>query len=325
MKLQLAILVSTSLLLSLCLNAQPAKQVKSVNQPYKLQYNNLKFGNPAYAQKVLQAWKQYDNNEMDVATSFLADDAVGYFSDGTVVKGAENLNKLFADVRNSFASIDEEVYACTTLKSPDDPEHEFVVIWGKETDTKKDGTIKKSRIHEVWRFNKEGKADECTQYVIPETSAYTQDGAAQDKNKNQAYPILQNLSFGNDSYSGIVLKVWKDFETNAYNNSAAFFADDVVSYSAHGNVYNGKQNIFKRANEYRNSLSAVKFQILACTTLKSPSDPDHEIVMIWAERNYTNKDGSIVKTNGQEAWYFNKQGKIDKVFQFSAVMPAANQ
>lgn len=325
MKPQLAILASTFLLLSLCLNAQPATQAKSANQPYKLQYNNLKFGTPAYAQKVLQAWKQYDNNEMDVATSFLADDAVGYFPDGTVVKGAENLNKLFADVRNSFASVNEEVYACTTLKSPDDPEHEFVVIWGKETDTKKDGTTQKTRIHEVWRFNKEGKADECTQYVIPETSAYTQDGAAQDKNKNQAYPILQNLSFGNASYSGIVLKVWKDFENNTMNNSRAFFADDVVGYSSNGEIVTGKENMFRISNGYRNSLNAVKFQILACTTLKSPADPGHEIVMIWAETDFTMPDGTSYKTNAQEAWYFNRQGKIDKFYQFAAVMPAANQ
>jgi hypothetical protein len=117
-----------------------------------------------------------------------------------------------------------------------------------------------------------------------------------------------------------VLKVWKDFENNPFDNSRKFFADDVVMHSAHGNVYKGKENMFKRSNEYRNSLSAVKFQIVACTTFKSPGDPDHEIVMIWAERNYTNKDGSIQKTNGQEAWYFNKQGKIDKVYQFSAAV-----
>lgn len=316
MKLQLLFLASASLLLSLHLNAQQATQVKSANQPYKLQYNNLKFGNPAYAQKVLQAWKDYENNKMNATASFMTDDAVGYFPDGTVVKGANNLNKLFKDVRNSFTSVSTEVYACTTLVSPDDPEHEFVVIWGKETNTKKDGTVQSTRIHEIWRINKEEKVDECLQYAIPENQGT--ETQSQAKKSDQVYPVLQNLSFGNPGYSEIVLKVWKDFENNAYNNSAASFADDVVSYSPHGNVYNGKENMLKRANEFRNSLDAVKFQITACTTLKSPDDPDHEMVMIWAERNYISKDGSILKTNGQEAWYFNKQGKIDKVYQFSA-------
>ena len=314
------LLLASASILSLGVYAQnPGMQVAPSNQPYKLQFNNLKIGNSSYAQKVMQAWKDYDNNEMDEATSFLTEDAVGTFSDGSVVKGADNLNKLFRDVRNSFASIKEDIYACTTLKSPDDPEHEFVVIWGRETDTKTDGSIIKTLIHEVWRFNRDGKADQCSQFVIPEKPANETKQVA--PSKDQTYPILKNISLGNPAYSNIVLRVWKDFENNSMDNSRAYFADNVVGHSSNGDVITGKENMFKTSNDYRNSFKDVKFKIIACTTLKSPGDGDHEIVMIWAESNYTTQDGTIQKVNEQEAWYFNKQGKIDQFYQFAALAP----
>jgi hypothetical protein len=313
------LLLAGASILSLSLHAQnPITQVAPANQPNKLQYNNLRIGNTAYAQKVMQAWKQYDENKMDAATTFLADNAVGIFSDGTVVMGADNLNKLFRDVRNSFASINEDVYACTTLKSPDDPEHEFVVIWGRETDTKKDGSNQKKLIHEVWRFNKDGKADECRQYIIPERA---ENESKQAPVKDQTYPVLKNISLGNPAYSDIVLKIWKDFENNSMDNSRPYFTDNVVGHSSAGMVVTGKENMFKTSNDFRNSLKDVKFRMVACTTLKSPGDPDHEIVMIWAERYFTMQDGMVLKTNAQEGWYFNKQGKIDQFYQFSALMP----
>ncbi|MGZ3939225.1 MAG: hypothetical protein ACXVLT_11245, partial [Flavisolibacter sp.] len=264
-------------------------------------------------------WKQYDNNEINEITSIFADNIVGSFPDGTVIKGADNLNKLFRDVRNNFASTIGDIYACTTLKSPDDPEHEFVVIWGRETDTKKDGSIQKTLIHEVWRFNKEGKVDAANQYVIPEIPGNETKQAAPVK--DQTYPVLKNISLGNPAYSDIVLKVWKDFENNSMDNSRPYFTDNVVGHSSGGTVVTGKENMFKTSNEFRNSLKDVKFRIVACTTLKSPDDPDHELVMIWAERYFTMQDGMVLKTNAQEGWYFNKQGKIDQFYQFSALMP----
>lgn len=314
------LLLASASILALSLYAQnPMTQVAPSNQLYKLQYNNLKLGNPVYAQKVLQAWKQYDENKIDVITSLLAEDAACSFPDGTAVKGSDNLIKLFRDVRNGFASINEEVYACTTLKSSDDPEHEFVVIWGRETDTKTDGSVIKTLIHEVWRFNKEGKVDDAAQYAIPEKSANETKQVAPPT--DQTYPILKNISMGNPAYSNIVLRVWKDFENNSMDNSRAYFADNVVGHSSNGDVIKGKENMFKTSIDYRNSFKDVKFKIIACTTLKSPGDADHEIVMIWAESNYTTQDGTIQKVNEQEAWYFNKQGKIDQFYQFAAMMP----
>lgn len=141
------------------------KQTKNSNtdEPYKLDARNLSIGNMAYAQKVLRAWKDFDDNTLDNSISLFADDIVATFPDGTSVKGRENFVKMSKDYRNSLASVVSTVAACTTLKSPDHPESETVTIWGMETDTHKDGTVTKMHLNEVWFFNKEGKVYEFHQ------------------------------------------------------------------------------------------------------------------------------------------------------------------
>ncbi|GAA4746133.1 nuclear transport factor 2 family protein [Flavisolibacter ginsenosidimutans] len=143
------------------------RQVKSTNaeQPYKIENNNLSIGNMAYAQKVLRAWKDFDNNTLDNSASLFAEDIVATFPDGTMIKGRDSFLKMAKDGRNSFAGVSSSVSACTTLKTPDHPESEAVAIWGMETDTNKDGTVSKNHLNEIWFFNKEGKVFEFHQML----------------------------------------------------------------------------------------------------------------------------------------------------------------
>lgn len=154
-------------LLAASSNAQnPAvKQTKNSNadEPYKIDARNLSIGNMAYTQKVLRAWKDFDDNTLDNSISLFAEDIVATFPDGSSVKGRDNFIKMGKDYRNSLASVVSTVAACTTLKSPDHPESETVTIWGMETDTHKDGTVSKTHLNEVWFFNKEGKVYEFHQ------------------------------------------------------------------------------------------------------------------------------------------------------------------
>ncbi|HWI94056.1 MAG TPA: nuclear transport factor 2 family protein [Flavisolibacter sp.] len=166
---RLTILIALALLTSFSISAfsqkKDVKQVSSSNsdQPYKVQANNISIGNPAYAQKVLWLWKYYDDNTLDKADALIADDIVATLPDGTTIKGKDNFLKGIKDYRNSFSTSVSEIAACVTLKTPDDPEHEVVSIWGTETDTAKDGTVTKVHLNEVWFFNKQGKVVEFHQ------------------------------------------------------------------------------------------------------------------------------------------------------------------
>lgn len=141
-----------------------AKQVKNENsEPYKVQATNVAIGDNALAQKILWLWKYYDDNMLDKAADLLADDIVATLANGTTIKGKDNFMKGIKDYRNSLASVASEVDACVALKTPDDPEHQVVSIWGTETDTNKDGIVSKVHLNEVWFFNKDGKVVEFHQ------------------------------------------------------------------------------------------------------------------------------------------------------------------
>ena len=130
---------------------------QSKEAPYKAQASNITLGDQAFSQKVLWAWKYYDDNTLDKAADLFADTAMATLPDGTVLKGKEALMKALKDYRNSFTSAASTVEACVTLKSPDMPGLNVVSIWGTETDTNKDGTVSKMHLNEVWMFNKDGK------------------------------------------------------------------------------------------------------------------------------------------------------------------------
>ena len=123
----------------------------------------------AYAQKVLLAWKDFDNNNLDNSASLFTNDILATFPDGTVVKGKENFLKSAKEYRNSFASVSSTVDAITTLKTPDHPDMQAVTIWGVETDTAKDGKVTKTHLNEIWFFNKEGKVYEFHQMAAKDT------------------------------------------------------------------------------------------------------------------------------------------------------------
>jgi ketosteroid isomerase-like protein len=170
---RLSILLTMAALVVLTQNAAAqqnhAKPVanKPVNMPYKMENTDLRFGNSQYTLKVLQAWKAYEDNQLDNLTSMFTEDIWGSLPDGTVIKGREAFLNAFKAYRSSFASVTQMVNACTTLKSAEHPENDATLIWGVETDTKKDGTVQKAAIHEVWFFNKDGKVFEFHQYAAP--------------------------------------------------------------------------------------------------------------------------------------------------------------
>ena len=169
----LTILTAFIVLASFSFTIYAQKDVKQTpsntsDQPYKVSTTKITLGNQAYTEKVLWAWKSYDDNNVDKVGDLFADDVLVTLPDGSAFKGKENVMKAFKDYRNSFASAVSTVDAVVTLKSPDVPDREIVTIWGAETDTNKDGTVSKVHLNEVWFFNKDGKVVEFHQMAAKE-------------------------------------------------------------------------------------------------------------------------------------------------------------
>ena len=131
--------------------------------PYKVGASNFKIGNPEYAKKVLELWKDWDDNTFD-KHDYFADTVTMYLPDGMVVKGkAENLagaKKYRGDMKSAVSV----VHACVSLYNVVDKD-EAVCIWGTETDTWPDGKVETRDLHEVWWFNKDGKVSGMRQWA----------------------------------------------------------------------------------------------------------------------------------------------------------------
>ena len=139
--------------------AKPVKAgMDQMNMPYKASYStNFSIGNQQFANIIMNAWKEWDEGMPEKIAPLISDTITAVMPDGMVVKGKADFIKGGVDYRKNFTSVKSQLTAATTLKSRDHMEEDVTMIWGNETATKKDGTIERNQLHEVWVFNKDGQ------------------------------------------------------------------------------------------------------------------------------------------------------------------------
>ncbi|HWJ30402.1 MAG TPA: hypothetical protein VNS32_27965 [Flavisolibacter sp.] len=136
------------------------------NMPYKADYSsNFQIGDPKYSATVLNAWKAYDNNQLETAAEYISDTVTAILADGTMVKGKDNFINSAKQYRSGFSAVKSNVTAWLSLKTPDHPDDHIVCIWGDEHDTKPDGTTQSVSLQEVWVFNKDNKLSYFQQFA----------------------------------------------------------------------------------------------------------------------------------------------------------------
>src|SRR6478736_5481107 len=125
--------------------AKPAPDsvaVQNINSPYAIGYSSkFVMGNPKYAENVLALWKDYDNGNLSAHKELFADSVQAMLGNGAMMHTTRD--SLIAGVqkhRNMFSSAVDRVDAVTALKSTDKNE-DWVLIWGTEIDTHKDGKV----------------------------------------------------------------------------------------------------------------------------------------------------------------------------------------
>ncbi|HEX3078965.1 MAG TPA: hypothetical protein VHQ04_00820 [Puia sp.] len=151
--------------------AKPASDsvvVQNINSPYPIQYSSkFVMGNPKYAENVLTLWKDYDNGTLSAHKDLFADSVQAMLGNGAMMHASRD--SIIAGVqshRNMLSSAVDRVDAVTSLRSTDKNE-DWVLIWGTEIDTYKNGKVDSVDLQETWRINKDGKADMLLQYMRP--------------------------------------------------------------------------------------------------------------------------------------------------------------
>jgi hypothetical protein len=137
---------------------------QSMTGPYKATYSsNFKMGKPALANRILDLWKDWDDNQLD-RHDFFSDTVTMMFADGMVMKGKKENLEAAKKYRSGFTKVVSTVHAWLPLTSNDRNE-DAVCIWGHEVNTLPDGKEETRDIHEVWWFNKDGKVASMRQWT----------------------------------------------------------------------------------------------------------------------------------------------------------------
>ncbi len=132
--------------------------------PDQFKFNpQIKIGKSALAQKVLDVWKDWDENMLNRHADHFSDTMAAYFSSGTMVKGKSAFLKSGAEYRDKFSKVKSTIYAITPLRR-DEMNEDVVAIWGMDESTSVDGKTEVMHVHEVWWFNKDGKIVEMRQW-----------------------------------------------------------------------------------------------------------------------------------------------------------------
>lgn len=142
--------------------AEPAKA--AVPLPYKASYSSsFEMGDPAHVATILQgSWKDWEENKLD-KTKWLADTILALHSNYNATRGADSLIARWKRLRGEYTAVIDTIEAAFSVRSTDMKEN-WVLVWGKEINTKADGTKDTSYLMETWRINKDGKADMLLQY-----------------------------------------------------------------------------------------------------------------------------------------------------------------
>lgn len=149
---------------------------------------------------------------------------------------------------------------------------------------------------------------------------------AMHNNDNLPYTAMYSSKFqmGNAKYSRMVLDAWKAYDDNMLDNVAGFVSDTVTAELPDGTVLKGKENFLNALKGYRGGFTAVKEEVVAWVPLKS-LDKGDDLVFIWGTETDTKKDSTTQKTDLNEAWVFNKDGKVVFFKQLAAQAPKDSQ
>ena len=145
-------------------------QMQAAKGTYTATYSSkFEIGNAALTQVIVNLWKDWDADTLDQSAGMFADTLTMYFPDGSMVKGKDQNLAEGKKYRGQFKAVKSTIHALVSLKSVDHNEN-WVAIWGTEEDTAQDGKITQVSLHEIWRFNKDGKIDVMRQFQakVPE-------------------------------------------------------------------------------------------------------------------------------------------------------------
>lgn len=145
--------------------APAAAGTPSATYAYAPRYSNdFSFDESGNADIVMKLWKEFEENKLEEGLGYFADSVMMLFPDGNSVHATkDSVMAMTKAYRNGFSSLRNEVDAVIPMKENKDGTR-WVLVWGEEYQ-EKNGKKDSVLLHELWRFNKDGKIDMMQQFA----------------------------------------------------------------------------------------------------------------------------------------------------------------
>ena len=146
--------------------------------------------------------------------------------------------------------------------------------------------------------------------------------ATDTSNASVSYPydIIYSSKFemADAKYGQIILGLWKDWDNGTLSNSKDIFADSVELHFADGSMMHSvRDSAVAAAQMFRDMFTSVVSEIQAVTSLRS-TDKDENWALVWGKEVNTDKKGKVDSFYLQETWRFDKNGKVNLLYQYKA-------
>jgi hypothetical protein len=157
------------------------------------------------------------------------------------------------------------------------------------------------------------------------TKVEAMSGGDSTKMDNMNYPYTSDYShdfeIGSSKNAMTLLQLYKDWDNNSLDNSKSSFAENDTMYFSDGNMFAGsRDSLFVVANQMRGQMGNVVDSVHAWVPMRS-KDMNEDWVLIWTREISTDSKGKKTAKELHEAWRFDKDGKINKVYQYEQQPP----
>jgi hypothetical protein len=145
------------------------------------------------------------------------------------------------------------------------------------------------------------------------------------KQESLTYPFMPDYSsdfeIGDAKNAQTLLALYQNWDNNTLDNSKSSFAEIDTMYFSDGSMFAGsRDSLFVVANKMRGQMGSVVDSVHAWVPLRS-KDKKEDWVLIWTREISTNSKGKTTAKELHEAWRFDKNGKINLMYQYEQQPP----
>jgi hypothetical protein len=155
-------------------------------------------------------------------------------------------------------------------------------------------------------------APETESTALPDNTSQV-NVAAHDYGVTASYST--DFAVGDHKHGDLIVKLWKDFDANTFENGSAYFADSVMAIFPGYRALLSRDSMIAMAKLERDPMDSVRTSIDAIVPLKA-SNKNETVVAIWGEEHAYIK-GKKQRRDIHEVWGVNENGKVTWMKQYT--------